>query len=49
MTGAIFADLANVATGNESPCSRDMDVKAFEDTWVAPVTAKRSSGKPRVL
>lgn len=38
MTGAIFPDLAKVATGKLNPLAKASDVNALEHTCVAPET-----------
>lgn len=39
-------DLARVTTGNETPDAREREVKAFAHTWVAPLRANISWGRP---
>lgn len=48
MTGTIFPDFASVTTGNETPLARASDVNAFAQTWVAPLNANMSWGRPFV-
>ena len=48
ITGTILPDFASVTTGNETPLARERDVKAFAHTWVAPLSANMSWGRPFV-
>lgn len=48
MTGAIFPDLASVATGKDNPLANDNDVQALDVTWDAPETANIFNGIPGV-
>jgi hypothetical protein len=42
-------DLARVTTGKETPDAREREVKAFAHTWVAPLRANISCGRPLYL
>lgn len=46
MTGAIFPLLASVATGNDNPLANANDVKALEETCVAPEMKNCFIGSP---
>lgn len=48
ITGAIFPDLANVATGNERPLASAREVHAFAVTCEAPEIANILRGMPLV-
>ena len=48
ITGTIFPDFARVTTGKETPLARAKEVKAFAHTWVAPLRANMSWGRPFV-